>query len=144
MWFQQLAGGHRLLLTLLALPVFQQRLEHMEAIVHGPGAQQGCCRGTGDEGRRLREKTHSRQGRVVKTGLSQTGTHSPHGRLKNSPGRHGLISQLYYKFLRWLNHSPQLFATTMSMRKQILALNLTLLYTSVPGRRSFLLPLKQS
>lgn len=53
MWFQQLAGGHELLIILLALPVLQQGFEHVQAVVHGPRAQQGRCSGTGDEGRRL-------------------------------------------------------------------------------------------
>ena len=55
MWFQQLAGGHGLLVALLALPVLQQGLEHVQAVVHSPGAQQGGGRGAGDEGRRLRK-----------------------------------------------------------------------------------------
>lgn len=53
-WFQQLAGGHGLLVALLALPVLQQGLEHVQAVVHSPGAQQGSGRGARDEGRRLR------------------------------------------------------------------------------------------
>ena len=62
MWFQQLAGGHGLLVTLLALPVLQQGLEHVQAVVHSPGAQQGGGRGARDEGRRLqrsREKVRT-------------------------------------------------------------------------------------
>lgn len=55
MRFQQLAGGHGLVVVLLALPVLQQGFEHVQAVVHSAGAQQGCCCGTGDEGRRLGE-----------------------------------------------------------------------------------------
>lgn len=51
MWFQQLAGSHGFLIILLALPVLQQGLEHVQAVVHSARAQQGCCCGTGDEGR---------------------------------------------------------------------------------------------
>lgn len=50
MWFQQLAGSHGLLIILLALPILQQGFEHVQAVVHSPRAQQGCCGGTGDEG----------------------------------------------------------------------------------------------
>lgn len=53
MWFQQLAGSHGLLVALLALPILQQGSEHVQAVVHSPRAQQRCCSGTGDEGRRL-------------------------------------------------------------------------------------------
>lgn len=57
MWFQQLAGSHGILVALLALPILQQGLEHMQAVVYSPRAEQGCCCGTRDEGRRLgREK----------------------------------------------------------------------------------------
>lgn len=51
MWFQQLAGSHGLLIILLALPILQQGFEHVQAVIHSPRAQQGCCSGTGDEGR---------------------------------------------------------------------------------------------
>ena len=50
---QELAGGHRLLLALLALPELQQGLEHVEAVVDGAQAEQGRGRGVGDQRRRL-------------------------------------------------------------------------------------------
>lgn len=46
---QQLAGGHRLLIILLALPVLQQGLEHMQTVINSTRAQQGSCCGTGDQ-----------------------------------------------------------------------------------------------
>ena len=53
MWSEQLAGRHRLLLPLLALPEVQQRLEHVQTVVDGPQAEQGRCRGVGDQRGRL-------------------------------------------------------------------------------------------
>lgn len=54
MRFQELAGGNRLLIVLLAFPVLQQRLQHVQTVVNSTRAQQCSCSGTGDEGRRLK------------------------------------------------------------------------------------------
>lgn len=54
MRFQELAGGNRLLVVLLAFPVLQQRLQHVQAVVNSTRAQQSSGSGTGDEGGRLK------------------------------------------------------------------------------------------
>lgn len=41
MWAEELAGGHGLFFTLLALPELQEGFEHMEAVVNGAQAEQG-------------------------------------------------------------------------------------------------------
>lgn len=46
---QELAAGHRLLIVLLALPVLQQGLEHVQTVINSTRAQQGSCCGTGDQ-----------------------------------------------------------------------------------------------
>lgn len=56
MRFQELAGGYRLLIILLALPVLQQRLQHVQTVVDSTGAQQRSSGGTGDEGGRLQRR----------------------------------------------------------------------------------------
>lgn len=53
MWAEELAGSHRLLFTLLALPELQERLEHMETVVDGTQAEQGSRCGVGNQGGRL-------------------------------------------------------------------------------------------
>lgn len=45
MWAEELAGGHRLFFTLLALPELQEGFEHMETVVNGAQAEQGSCCG---------------------------------------------------------------------------------------------------
>lgn len=56
MRFQELAGGYRLLIILLAFPVLQQRLQHMQTVVNSTRAQQRSSSGTGDEGGRLKRR----------------------------------------------------------------------------------------
>lgn len=56
MRFQELAGGYRLLVILLAFPVLQQRLQHMQTVVNSTRAQQRSSSGTRDEGGRLKQR----------------------------------------------------------------------------------------
>lgn len=56
--FQELAGGYRLLVVLLAFPVLQQRLQHVQTVVDSTRAQQGSSSGTGDEGGGLKPRGH--------------------------------------------------------------------------------------
>lgn len=44
-WAEELAGGHRLFFTLLALPELQEWFEHMETVVNSTQAEQGSCCG---------------------------------------------------------------------------------------------------
>lgn len=53
---QELAGGHRLLVVLLALPVLQKGLEHVQTVINSTRAQQGSCRGAGDQGGSLEQR----------------------------------------------------------------------------------------
>lgn len=53
---QELAGGHRLLVVLLALPVLQQGLEHVQTVINSTRAQQGSRCGTGDQGGSLEQR----------------------------------------------------------------------------------------
>lgn len=56
MRFQELAGGYRLLIILLAFPILQQRLQHMQTVVNSTRTQQCSSSGTRDEGGRLKRR----------------------------------------------------------------------------------------
>lgn len=71
---QQLAGGNGFLVILLALPVVQQGLQDVQAVVHSPRAQQGSSRGAGDQGGRLqREAGDGRSEQALSSAHTRSG-----------------------------------------------------------------------